>query len=277
MEPISGNFKGQGDLDLYYRGYLPPGRLGTVLLVVHGLAEHSGRYMNLVDYFVPRGYAIYGFDQRGHGRSEGLRGYVEKFSEYISDLKTFFDMVREKHPDEKLFIVGHSVGGTIATAYSLHHQEEFDGLILSGATITPGSSLSPIKIMLARLLSLVMPKLGVDVIDASALSQDQAVVDAYKNDPLVYRSKIRARLGAELLKAMKLLSGQMPAIHLPILILSGTSDRLSNPEGSRLLYERITSKDKTLKLYDGFYHEIFNEPGRGQVFDDMESWLTSHL
>jgi alpha-beta hydrolase superfamily lysophospholipase len=272
MEQESGSFKGQGNFDLYYRGYLPPGKPRAVLLVVHGLAEHSGRYTNVVNYFVPRGYAIYGFDQRGHGRSEGLRGYVEKFSEYISDLKTFFDMV-QKHSDEKLFIVGHSVGGTIAAAYSLQHQDELAGLILSGPTITPGSSLSPIKIMLARLLSLVMPKLGVDVIDATALSQDQAVVAAYINDPLVYHGKIRARLGAELIKAMKSLSGQMPALHLPVLILSGTGDRLSNPEGSRLLYERITSKDKTLKLYDGFYHEIFNEPGRGQVFGDIESWL----
>ena len=277
IKHVSGNFNGQRNFNLFYQGYLPTGKPRAILLIIHGLAEHSGRYMNVVDYFASRGYAIYGFDQRGHGRSEGMRGHVEKFSYYIDDLKTFFDMVRGKHSGEKIFIVGHSVGGTVAIAYSLRHQNEFDGLILSGATIKPGSSLSPLKIMLARLLSLLAPKMGVDVIDASAISQTRAVVDAYVNDPLVYRGKIRARLGAELINTMQMLPNQLPEIHLPILIMSGTTDRLSNPDGSRLLYECIKSKDKTLKLYDGFYHEIFNEPGRKQVFSDMENWLTAHL
>lgn len=277
MKHISGNFKGQENLSLFYQGYLPAGRPKAVLLVLHGLAEHSGRYMNVVDYFVPRGYAIYGFDQRGHGQSEGMRGYVEKFSYYTDDTKTFFEMLRSKHPDEKFFIVGHSVGGTIAITYCIYHQNEFDGLILSGAIIKPGSSLSPVKIMLARLLVLLAPKMGVDVIDASAISQDQAVVDAYVNDPLVYRGKIRARLGAELINAMQMLPNQLPEIHLPILIMSGTNDRLSNPDGSRLLYECVKSKDKTLRLYDGFYHEIFNEPENNQVFSDMDDWLIVRL
>ena len=277
MKNISGNFKGQGNLNVFYQGYLPAGKLKAVLLILHGLAEHSGRYMNLVNYFVPKDYAIYCFDQRGHGQSEGMRGYVEKFSNYIDDLKTFADMVRSKHSGEKFFLVGHSVGGTIAIAYSLYHQDEFDGLILSGATIKPGNSISPVKIILVRLLSLITPKMGVDVINASAISQDQAVVDAYIHDPLVYHGKIRARLGAELLKVMRALPNQMPEIHLPILIMSGAIDRLSNPEGSRLLFERISSRDKTIRLYDGFHHEIFNEPGREQVFGEMENWLTTHL
>jgi len=277
MLHASGKFKGQGNLDLIYQGYLPEERPKAVLLILHGLAEHIGRYMNVVDYFVPKNYAVYGFDQRGHGKSKGMRGYVEEFSHYIADVKTFFDMVRSKHPSDRLFIVGHSVGGTIAIVYSLRYQSEFDGLILSGATIKPGSSLSPMKILLARLLSFAMPKLGIEVIDASAISQDQTVVDAYVSDPLVYRGKIRARLGAELINAMQSLPSQMPEIQLPILILSGTADHLSNPEGSKLLYERIHSRDKTLKLYDGFYHEIFNEPGRHEVFTDIENWLEVHL
>jgi len=277
MKHISGKLKGQGNLALFYQGYLPVESPRAVLLIVHGLAEHIGRYMNVVDYFVPRGYAIYGFDQRGHGQSEGIRGYVERFSYYIDDIKTFFDMVRGEHPGVTFFILGHSVGGLIAITYSLNHQNELDGLILSGATIKPGESLSPVKIMLARLLSLVMPKMGIDVIDASAISQDQAVVNAYINDPFVYRGKIRARLGAELIKAMQVLPNQMSDIQLPVLIMSGSADRLSNPEGSRFLYNRISSRDKTIKFYDGFYHEIFNEPGRNQVFGDMENWLNAHL
>jgi len=277
MKNISGKLKGQGNLNLYYRGFLPDGRARAGLLVVHGLAEHSGRYTNVVDYFVPGGFAVYAFDQRGHGQSEGLRGYVEKFSHYTDDLNLFVEMLRAKHAENKLFIIGHSVGGLIALAYSLHHQGKCDGLILSSTTIKPGNSLSPVKIMLARLLSLVAPRMGVDVIDASAISREQAVVDAYVNDPLVYRGKIRARLGDELIGAMGMLSNRMPEINTPVLIMSGTADRLSDPEGSRMLNERIGSRDKTLKLYGGFYHEIFNEPGREQVFNNMNGWLAARL
>jgi alpha-beta hydrolase superfamily lysophospholipase len=277
MKQISGKLKGQGNLNLFYQGYLPTESPIGVLLIIHGLAEHIGRYMNIVDYFVPRGYAIYGFDQRGHGQSEGMRGYVERFSYYIDDTKAFFDIVRGEHPSKSFFILGHSVGGLIATTYSLNYPNELDGLILSGATIKPGESLSPVKIMLARLFSKVIPKVGIDVIDASAISQDQAVVKEYINDPLVYRGKISSRLGAELIKAMQVLTNHISNIQLPILIMSGSVDRLSNPEGSRFLYNRISSIDKTIKFYDGFYHEIFNEPRRNQVFNDMENWLNYHL
>lgn len=276
MKHIEGKFKGYKNLDLYYQCWLPSDEPKAVLLVVHGLAEHSGRYINIVNHFVPKGYAVYGFDQRGHGKSQGQRGYVERFSHFVSDLKTFSGIVRSKHRDAKIFIVGHSVGGTIATTYAVHYQDEFDGLVLSGATLKVGASVSSGLIIVARVLSLLMPKMGVDAIDASAISQDKAVVDAYVNDSLVYRGKIRARLGAELIKTIQKLPCQMSEINLPILIMHGTADRLSDLEGSQMLYERLSSKDKTLKLYEGFYHEIFNEPGREQVFADMEAWLVVH-
>ena len=277
MEHVEDEFEGYKNYGLYYQSWLPANEPKAVLLVVHGLAEHSGRYMNLVNHFVPKGYAIYGFDQRGHGKSPGLRGYVERFSYFISDLETFLGMVRGKHPDTRIFIVCHSIGGTIAAASAIHHQDDLDGLILSGATLKVGASVSPGLIMVARALSLLLPKMGLDVIDASAISQDKSVVDAYVSDPLVYRGKIRARLGAELIKAIQTLPRQMPRISLPILIMHGSEDRLSDPEGSQMLYERVSSRDKTLKLYDGFYHEIFSEPGREQVFADMETWLAAHI
>jgi len=277
MKHVEGKFKGYKNLNLYYQCWLPSTEPRAVLLVAHGLAEHSGRYINIVNHFVPKGYAVYGFDQRGHGKSQGQRGYVERFSHFVSDLKTFSGIVRSKHRDAKIFIVGHSVGGTIATAYAVHYQDEFDGLILSGATLKLGVSVSSGLIIVARVLSLLLPKMGVDAIDASAISQDKTVVDDYVNDPLVYRGKIRARLGAELIKTIQKLPCQMPEINLPILIMHGTADWLSDPEGSQMLYERLSSKDKTLKLYDGFYHEIFNEPGREQVFADMEAWLVVRM
>ena len=277
MKHVESKFKGYKNLNLYYQCWLPSNEPKAVLLVAHGLAEHSGRYINIVNHFVPKGYAVYGFDQRGHGKSQGQRGYVERFSHFVSDLKTFSGIIRSKHRDAKIFIVGHSVGGTIATTYAVHYQDEFDGLVLSGATLKIGASVSPGLIIVARVLSLLLPKMGLDVIDASAISQDKTVVDAYVDDPLVYRGKIRARLGAELIKAIQILLPQMSKIHLPILIMHGTADRLSDPRGSEILYDRVSSRDKTLKLYDGFYHEIFNEPGREQVFADMEAWLVIRM
>ena len=277
MKHVEGKFKGYKNFNLYYQCWLPSNEPKAVLLVAHGLAEHSGRYINIINHFVPKGYAVYAFDQRGHGKSQGQRGYVERFAHFVSDLKTFSDIIRNKHRDTGIFIVGHSVGGTIATAYAVHYQDEFDGLVLSGATLKVGASVSSGLIIVARLLSILLPKMGIDVIEASAISQDKTVVDAYVDDPLVYRGKIRARLGAELIKAIQILLPQMSKIYLPVLIMHGTADRLSDPRGSEILYDRVSSGDKTLKLYDGFYHEIFNEPGREQVFEDMEAWLVVRM
>ena len=277
MERREGIITGLRNLELYYQCWLPEGELRAVLLVVPGLAEHTGRYTNLVDHFVPKGYAVYGLDHCGHGKSQGLRCHVERFSDYVGDLKTFFDLVRAEHAAASIFLVGHSMGGTIAAAYAVKYQDELAGLILSAATVKVGSSVTSVQIVAARILSAVLPKIGVSVLDSSAISRDQAVVDAYDNDPLVYRGKIRARLGAELLRTLQALPQQVPQINLPILIMHGKEDQLSDPEGSKMVYEKVASKDKTLRLYEGLYHEIFNEPERAQVFADMEAWLDIRL
>ena len=277
MEHREDRFKGCKNLNLYYQYWLLSGDPKAILLIVNGLAEHSGRYANLANYFVAKGYAVYSYDHRGHGKSEGLRCYVERFSDYLDDLKTFVDMVRHEHGHAKIFVIGHSMGGTIALAYAVHRQHELAGLLLSGASLKTGPTVSPALIAIVGILSLLLPKIGTTILDASAISQDKAVVDAYVNDPLVYRGKIRARLGAELIKTMQGLPSKMPEVNLPILVMHGAADRLSNPKGSQMLFERVGSKDKTLKLYEGFYHEIFNEPKREQVFKDMETWLATHI
>ena len=278
MEHKEGRFRGHKNLNLYYQSWLPAKAARALLLVVHGLAEHSGRYSNLADYFVPKGYAIFGLDHRGHGKSEGLRGYVDKFSDYLDDLKIFLDIIWSEHGNTKTFLIGHSMGGTIATAYAVNHQRDLAGLILSAPTLKVGSSVSRLDVVVAKALSALLPKMGIAVIDASAISRDKAVVDAYVNDPLVYRGKIRARLGSELVNMIqKNLPHQMPELNLPILIMHATADRLSNPEGSTMLYELVNSRDKTLKLYEGLYHEIFNEPEHRQVLAYMETWLAARV
>jgi acylglycerol lipase len=277
MNHTEGRFTNHKGLSIFHQCWRPDGDPRAVLLVVPGLAEHSGRYGNLVDYFVPRGYAVCGLDHRGHGRSQGPRCYIDSFSEYVDDLKTFLDTVRQEHGDSKIFLVGHSMGATISTVFTVLYQDELAGLVVSGVTLAAGSSVSTGMKLAARALSYLAPKMGVTVIDASTISRDQAVVDAYVNDPLVYRGKVRARLGAELLKAIDQLLPQLEQIALPVLIMHGTADRLSDPESSRIMHQRVGSRDKTLKLYDGFYHEIFNEPEHRQVMADVEAWLEAHL
>ncbi len=277
MKHSEGQLKGHGDLNLYYQCWLPADEPKTILLVVHGLAEHSGRYSNLVNYFVSIGYGVYGYDQRGHGKSDGLQGYVDRFSFFVDDLGIFLRLVRSRHRDVKIFIVGHSVGSTIATAYTILRQDGIDGLIISGVTLSTPTDVAPSTIFAARILALIRPKAGLYIIDAEAISQDKNVVDAYVNDPLVYRGKIRARLGIELIKGMSAVRRQISQIHLPIMVMHGAADRLSDPKDSEMLYQEASSADKTLKAYEGYYHEIFNEPGREQVLADVESWLKTHV
>lgn len=276
MKHLEGQFKGRDGLEMYYQGWLPDYEPKAVLLVVHGLGEHSGRYGNLVNHFVPAGYGVYGYDQRGHGKSDGVKGYVERFADFSDDLDILLKLVRRRHPKVKIFLVGHSIGGLVAVAYAAKHQEEFDGLILSGATLSPPADVAPATIFAARMLSSILPKTGLYIIDAAGINQDQNVVNAYKSDPLVYRGKIRARLGVELLKAMDMVGRLAAEIRLPVLIMHGSADRLASPEGSKMLYREVNSADKTLKIYEGYWHEIFNEPGRGQVLADVASWLELH-
>ena len=277
MQHTEGKFTGRNNYNLYRQAWLPDGVPIAVLIIVHGIAEHSGRYSNLVNYFVPKGYAVYSFDLRGHGKSDGIRSYVEHFSYYLDDLKIFYDKVREENKNAKVFLVGHSMGSTIVLAYAVEHQSELNGLIVSGTTLKAGASVSKASILMAKILSVLVPKMGVASLDANLISRDKAVVDAYVHDPLVYTGKLRARWGAELLKTMIKLQSQLSELSLPVLIMQGTVDRISDPSSSKMLFDGVGSKDKTMKLYDGFYHEIFNDPQRQEVFSDMEAWFKLHI
>ncbi|MDO8577877.1 MAG: lysophospholipase [Dehalococcoidales bacterium] len=277
MQHSDGRFKGHDGLDLYYQFWMPEEKPKAILLVVHGFGEHGGRYGNLVDYFLPRGYGICTYDLRGHGKSEGIRGYTDRFSDFVNDLDIFRELVQSRHQNVPLFLIGHSTGGTIAAAYSVSHQNGFRGLVLSGALLSPPADVPAVTIFAARLLSRFAPRTGLYKLDADAVSSDKGVVDAYVHDPLVYQGKVRARMGVELMDAMAMIRRRVSEIRLPVLIMHGDADRLSDPEGSQTVYNGAGSADKTLKLYTGFYHEIFNEPGRQQVFADMDEWLVAHI
>ena len=274
MNHQEGDFKGIRDLKIYYQCWLPEKDPKAVLFIVHGLAEHSGRYMNLVNHFVPLGYAIYGVDHIGHGKSDGLRVYVEQFEDFTDTLKDFSHMIRDWQPKKPLFLIGHSMGGLISSIFLLDHQDELSGAVLSGPSVKV-PDMSSVTILAGKLFSTLMPKLGMLALEADGVSRDPAVVQAYLNDPLVYTGKITARLAAELLKAMKRAEVDASKITLPILIAQGSEDRLVDPDGAQMLHDTVGSVDKTLKIYDGLYHEIFNEPEHQKVLGDVEAWLES--
>ena len=263
---------------IFYQCWLPEGDLKAVLLVVHGLAEHCGRYMNLINRFVPLGYAVYGFDLPGHGKSHGKRVYVNRFEDYTEALARYLDQVRNLHGGTPVFLVGHSMGSLVSTLFLTQREQEFSGAVLSGAGVVKVSdSISSFTILAGKVFSLLLPKMGLISLDANGVSRDPSVVKAYVADPLVYTGKITARLAAEMLRAMQDTPGKANRITLPILLLQGGEDKLVNPAGAQMLFETVGSSDKTLKIYEGLYHEVFNEPERDQVLDDMENWLESHL
>ena len=260
MQHSEGNFKGYKDFNIYYQCWLPVVKIRPVLLITHGFAEHSGRYGNVVNHFVPRGYPVYALDHRGHGRSDGERVQVDDFDDYIKDLKTFFDIIRKENPQDKIFLIGHSMGSVISLAYTTVHQQELAGLITSGGGLAkPGAPPMP-------------PRKPGEPLPSAMLSRDPAVIRAYENDPLVYRGPIPANspMGGMLGK----LYDMVPQIKLPVLIMAGNGG--TDGARSRVLYERIGSTDKTLKLYEGLLHEIFNEPEHPQVMADLEQWLEAH-
>ncbi|MFC1876122.1 alpha/beta hydrolase [Thermodesulfobacteriota bacterium] len=277
MKHKEGYLKGVRDTNIYYQYWSPDDEPKTILIIVHGLAEHSGRYMNVVNHFVPAGHAVYGIDHIGHGKSDGERVYVDRFQDYISTLTTYVDMIRNWQPGKPIFMIGHSMGGLIGAAYLLEHQHELSGAVLSGPGIKVPDNISQAVIFMGKILSKILPKAGILQLDAKGVSRDPAVVDAYVNDPLVYTGKITARLGAEMLKTMQDVTDNAARIKLPLTIVQGSDDILIDPGGAQLLYDSVSSEDKSITIYEGFYHEVFNEPEHEQVLNDVQKWIEAHL
>jgi alpha-beta hydrolase superfamily lysophospholipase len=254
-----------------------------VVIVVHGLHEHSARYAHVGARLAAAGFAVYAGDHRGHGRSDGRRANIERMALLQRDLRSFVQFATERHPGP-VFMVGHSLGGLIALDYALSlgalslgvlssEAGTLAGLVLSGpaVTATAGSALAK---RLAPVLSMLVPDLGVASLNAEQkISRDPEVVRAYRDDPLVYRGRIKARTGAEILAVIQRLPAALPRLCVPLLILHGTDDQICPLAGSVMVYEAVSSPDKTLRQYPGLYHEVFNEPERNQILTDLICWL----
>jgi acylglycerol lipase len=280
MKHIKGTLSGYKALQLAYGAWLPDGEPKAVVVLVHGYGEHMGRYSHVIEALVEHDYAMYAVDHRGHGASAGLRAHVERFDHYVDDLHLLVQHAARAHPYLPRFMIGHSMGGLIATRYALRYEAEFTGLVLSGAALWIGDDISPMLKRISGVLSLIVPYLPVTAAvrgPESVLSRDPLVQEQFDADPHTYKGKLRARMGHELMLASIDARARMASLTVPLLIMHGADDRLTNPTGSKLLYEQARSIDKTLRLWPGCRHEIFNEPERDEVLAFMAGWLDQHV
>ena len=276
MEHREGHFEGVDGVQIYWQAWLPDGAPRAVIGMAHGVSEHSGRYAWTGEQLAARGYALYAHDHRGHGKSEGPRAMIDRTDKLIADVGTMLELARsDSGADDKPFLFGHSMGGFAALAFATRRQDEIRGLLLS-APAADLDAASPVERFAANVLSVVAPKLGVFEVDSATVSRDPAVVADYDSDPLNYRGKLPARTVHEIGAEVGRFKDTLPRITVPLLVQVGTGDELVPPKASDFVYETVGSADKTIKHYDGLFHEILNEPEREEVVTDMLAWLDVH-
>lgn len=274
-EHVQGELDGHRGVRLFWQGWLPVAPPSGLLLICHGLGEHSGRYRSVVDTVVPDGWAVYGLDLRGHGRSQGRRGHLERYTDWLADLDTFRRLVVARHPALPTVLLGHSMGGQIALAYALEHQPELAGLVLSAPALA-SNAVPPAAMAVLRRLARVAPRLRPAGIDSTKISKDPLVVADYHADPLVHHGKPTLALSAALLSQFDVLTARARELRLPVLLQHGLLDELTDPAGSRRLAAELGSADRTVHWYPGLWHEIYHEPEQAAPLTDLRDWLAAH-
>lgn len=273
-------FKGIGEVDLYYQSWKPTGKVKAVLAIVHGLGGHSSKYGNIVQHFIPKQYAVYGFDMRGHGRSPGQRGYINSWAEFREDLRIFLELIQTQHPKCPIFLLGHSLGSIVVLDYVLRYPQT--AAALQGVIILAPSlgkvGVSKIKLFLGQLLSRVWPRFTLNTgLDLAAGTRDEKVLATYAQDYLRHTLGT-ARLATEFFDTVAWINHHTAEWQLPLLILHGGADRVALPEGGKIFYEQLTScTDKTRIEYPDAYHELQDDLNYQEVLADLESWVERHL
>jgi alpha-beta hydrolase superfamily lysophospholipase len=270
-----GNFEGVKGVRIFTREWQPEGKPRGVVVISHGLNAHSGLYEWAAQQLTASGLAVYALDHRGRGNSGGERFFVEKFADWTQDLATFIDIVKAREPGLPVFLLGHSAGGVIACGYTLEHQEEIAGLICEDfAYRVP---VPDIVLTITKGISHLAPHAHVFKLKNEDFSRDPAVVAAMNSDPLIVGESQPSETMAELARADELLEKSFGQITLPLLILHGTADKVTLPSGSKEFYEKAGSVDKTLRLYEGYFHDLLADVGKQQVMADIQAWIDARL
>jgi acylglycerol lipase len=270
-----GSFAGVGGLKIFTRSWQPTGTPRAVIVLVHGFNSHSGYYTWAGELFARGGLAAYALDWRGRGQSEGERFYVDALADVVADIDTLVEQARAEHPGLPLFLLGHSAGGVVSCIYALEHQHKLAGLICeSFAYEIPAPDFA---IAVLKGLSHIAPHLHVIKLKNEDFSRDPAVVAAMNSDPLIADEAQPTSTAAELARADDRLRREFPRVTLPLFILHGTEDKATRPSGSQHFYEQAGSSDKTLKLYEGHFHDLLNDLDKELVFADIQQWIDAHI
>lgn len=247
-----------------------------VICLIHGLGEHLHRYEHFAAYFNQKKYAVMSFDHYGHGKSEGIRGHLPSFQTHMTNVAELLSQAEERYPLLPKFLYGHSMGGNIALNYVLRNSPHIAGIATSGAWIILPKPPSAILVGLARMLKTITPSTQQsNDLDPNDVSSDKDEVQKYIDDPLVH-GKITFKAATEMLDAAKFLETYEGPINIPALLMHGSEDKLTSPKGSRKLYQSLKG-DLAYKSWDGFYHEIHNEPEKQDVFDLTYKWMESKI
>lgn len=268
-------FEGVGGLKIFTRAWETPNPPRGVVVIVHGFNSHSGQYLWTAEQFTKNGLAVYALDLRGRGRSEGERYYVEKIEDFTDDVETLVQQAKSENPGLPVFMLGHSAGGVTSCVYALDHQAEIDGLICESFAYelpVPDIALSFLKG-----LSYITPHTHVFSLKNKDFSRDEAVVESMNEDPLIHGESQPAQTAKVMINASARLTEEFPKITLPVLILHGTEDKATKPLGSQHFYERTGSTDKTLKLYEGHYHDLLNDVDKEIVMNDILQWIDERI
>jgi alpha-beta hydrolase superfamily lysophospholipase len=264
-------FAATDGLRLFLRSWRPAGAPRAVVVIVHGFKAHGGLYEWTGEQMVRRGLAVYALDLRGHGQSEGERLWIDRFAQFTDDVAVLVELARARHPGVPLFLLGHSAGGVISCGYVLEHQERLAGFICeSFAHEIPAPDFA---LAVLKGLSHIAPHAHVLKLEDEGFSRDVAFVERMKTDPLIPRQGYPTNTVAEMVRADEVLKVSFEKITLPVLILHGTEDRVTRPSGSQRFHDRGGSVDKTLRLYEGHYHDLLADFGRELVLDDIVGWI----
>jgi acylglycerol lipase len=262
---------------LYAQWWRPSGAPKAIVCLIHGGGEHSGRYTHMAQALTHAGYLVGAVDLRGHGRSPGRRLFIRSFDEYLTDVRSLLMQAAKEAPGTPVFLLGHSLGGLIATTFVIAERPAIAGLVLSGPFLEIGQGISQAGRRLAPILGRLFPTLTLTkALDTRAVSRAPEVVRAYATDPLVHHGGIPLRTGAQVMKAIANTDTRMAEVQVPLLIFHGTADRLAAVDGSKRLYARASSSDKTLRLCEGLFHEVFNEPEQDTLLGELVKWLDGH-
>ncbi|HMG18494.1 MAG TPA: lysophospholipase [Gemmatimonadales bacterium] len=266
---------GVGGIKIFVRSWRPASPPRAVVVICHGVNSHGGQYLWAAEQFVSRGLAVYAVDLRGRGRSDGRRFYVDDISEYVGDVAAVIRIAKAREPGLRVFLLGHSAGGVVSCTYALDNQSELAGLICeSFAYKVPAPDFA---LAIIKGLSYLAPRLPVLKLKNKDFTRDPKAVQALNDDPFTANEIQPAKTVAALVRADERLKKEFPRITLPVFILHGTVDKATVPSGSRFFYETAGSKDKTLQMYEGHFHDLLNDFGKEKVMADIQSWIDKRV